>query len=56
MNQQMNGFTKITVTVNGKRVGSGFLIDKETYLPVAPEYVPGAVQESSALRRETQAV
>ncbi|GGA27435.1 hypothetical protein [Paenibacillus physcomitrellae] len=54
MEQQMNGFTKITVTVNGKRVGSGFLIDKETYLPVAAEYVPVHVQDSTVEHRESQ--
>ncbi|WP_203232112.1 hypothetical protein [Paenibacillus pinistramenti] len=39
MNKPNFGFTKITVTVNGKPVGSEFLIDKETYVPVAREYV-----------------
>ncbi|WP_199909974.1 hypothetical protein [Paenibacillus sp. CAA11] len=39
MNKQEQRFTKITVTVNGERVGNELLIDKETYLPVARQYV-----------------
>jgi hypothetical protein len=39
MKQSVQGFTKITVTVNGKRVGSDLYLDKETYVPVAREYV-----------------
>lgn len=34
MNQHDHKYTKIIVTVNGKRVGRELLIDNTTYLPV----------------------
>lgn len=42
MRDQEQAFKRIKVTVNGEPVGSELLIDKETYLPVARQYVVGS--------------
>ncbi|GIP22722.1 MULTISPECIES: hypothetical protein [Paenibacillus] len=44
MREQEQRFKRIMITVNGEPVGSELLIDEETYLPVARQYVIGAEQ------------